>query len=265
MNVELIFGRDCPNAGKAREFVQTAFAQTGIRARWKEWDRADPGCPDFARSFGSPTILVNGADVGGISPNSGRIDSCRVYAGEDGGFDGVPSLDLIVRALADTKPRRNEHGQRARSLSGPIPEIPGDGAIFYCRRHRAAGLPGMLARLCRYSGPVWRQPRQRRTKFYAADRRLRIAGPCAVVETRQTRRRIRSVPFGNRGVDDCDCWRRVHPNRTGGVHRSGASYDGVCVESEDHERPRAGRLSRVYAGRGNVIFLFSLQEINYER
>jgi hypothetical protein len=59
-----------------------------------EVDVTDPSTPLQLRSWGSPTILVDGADVA-LGVPSGR--SCRIYPGSE--IDGVPPLAMIEAAL----------------------------------------------------------------------------------------------------------------------------------------------------------------------
>jgi mercuric ion transport protein len=88
--VELVYFEGCPNAEKARDVLGEAFSRLGLEEEWTEWDLTAPGCPERVRRFGSPTILVNGADVTG--PGSGAVAmACRA--------DGVPRLEQVLRAL----------------------------------------------------------------------------------------------------------------------------------------------------------------------
>ena len=100
--VEFIYDVDCPNVGKARQQLQRAFDETGIEPTWQEWDRASEEAPDYVHGYGSPTILVAGQDVAGLSP-SADANCCRVYDTADGGITGIPSVDLITAALLKTK------------------------------------------------------------------------------------------------------------------------------------------------------------------
>jgi len=98
MNVELIFDADCPNVAATRSLLIKAFTQTGVSARWQEWERGSPESPDRVRDFGSPTILVDGKDIAGISPAAGTR-ACRVYSDGGGILRAAPPLDLICAAL----------------------------------------------------------------------------------------------------------------------------------------------------------------------
>lgn len=96
--VELITAPDCPNVEAAREQLRQAFAAVGEAPIWLEWDREADGVPSYARSYGSPTVLVNGRDVVGEATES-DANCCRVYEGENGRFQGVPAVEKIVAAL----------------------------------------------------------------------------------------------------------------------------------------------------------------------
>jgi hypothetical protein len=96
--VELIYDSDCPNVPRARENLLRAFSQTGLAPRWQEWARADADSPAHVRAYGSPTILVDGRDVAGVTAADAAC--CRIYTNDQGGKQGVPPVTLIVAALA---------------------------------------------------------------------------------------------------------------------------------------------------------------------
>ncbi len=98
MNVELIYDADCPNVTQTRSLLIKAFTRTGVSARWREWERAAPDSPEYARSYGSPTILVDGEDAAAASPVSGA-GACRVYSDLQGKLSRTPSLETICSAL----------------------------------------------------------------------------------------------------------------------------------------------------------------------
>lgn len=97
--VELIYDPECPNADRARAHLRRALADMGQPSRWQEWNRADPGSPAYVRNYGSPTVLVDGRDVAGVMPSDGS-NSCRVYPGEDGQLQGVPTVEMITSTLS---------------------------------------------------------------------------------------------------------------------------------------------------------------------
>lgn len=95
--LELIYSTDCPNVGLARTRLTAALAQTGQEPEWVEWNRDDPQAPEYAASYGSPTVLVNGRDVfAGLPTDS---DNCRIYPTE-AGFERAPSVEALVEALS---------------------------------------------------------------------------------------------------------------------------------------------------------------------
>ncbi len=99
ITIELIHDADCPNAGRAREALARALAEAGLPPRWTEWERGDPGAAPWVRAWGSPTILVDGRDVGGLDPGDGS-SSCRLYRLPDGRLSGAPTTEMITAALA---------------------------------------------------------------------------------------------------------------------------------------------------------------------
>lgn len=99
MQIELVYDHDCPNAETARQRLAEALAEVGLPSTWSEWERSDPAAPEYTRRLGSPTILVDGADVSG-TPSEVGASSCRVYRAADGSLSGVPPLAKIVERLS---------------------------------------------------------------------------------------------------------------------------------------------------------------------
>lgn len=97
ISVELIYDSDCPNVIGTRGNLVRAFAKAGLPAKWKEWGRANPDTPDYARQFGSPAILINGRDIGGLRGES--APSCRLYRTGAVSSSGTPPVELIAQAL----------------------------------------------------------------------------------------------------------------------------------------------------------------------
>jgi len=90
---------------ETRSQLTKAFAQMGISARWREWERGAPDTPEYARAYGSPTILVDGKDIGGVAPGA-DTRACRVYGDGRGKLAGTPSVAAICAALRDSAPRK---------------------------------------------------------------------------------------------------------------------------------------------------------------
>lgn len=100
--VELVYDADCPNVEAARSQLRLALAQAGQAPQWGEWERSDPAAPPYVRRYGSPTILVDGRDVAGGAPTDANC--CRLYHGENGRLQGVPSAETIAAALRQAAP-----------------------------------------------------------------------------------------------------------------------------------------------------------------
>jgi hypothetical protein len=97
MNVELIYERTCPNIEAARTRLLQAFHRVRLPATWCEWEVSRPETPEYARHYGSPTILVDGSDVSeAVSQANGN--SCRLYA-TGTGYEPAPAVKQIASAL----------------------------------------------------------------------------------------------------------------------------------------------------------------------
>ena len=95
MNVQLLYFPDCPNHEAAREALRRCMVALGLAPDFEDIDVTAPETPEPLRSWGSPTILVNGVDVSGLTAQlSGS--SCRIY-----GASGVPTHEQITRLLVE--------------------------------------------------------------------------------------------------------------------------------------------------------------------
>jgi hypothetical protein len=95
MKVQLVYFDGCPNADAARAAVRRSLAAAGLALEVEEVDTESPGAPESLRAWGSPTVLVDGIDVGGERVPTGT--SCRLYDNPD--HRGVPSDAAIGAAL----------------------------------------------------------------------------------------------------------------------------------------------------------------------
>ena len=102
MLIELVYDRGCPNVERARATIRAALREVGAELVWAEWDRASSKTPANRRRFGSPTVLVNGLDVGCDVGDSAHVDAnaCRVYLDGTGRLRGAPSAHAIASAIA---------------------------------------------------------------------------------------------------------------------------------------------------------------------
>lgn len=99
MKVQLLSFPGCPNVSAARQALRRCLAAAGLPQDFEEVDVTAPQTPAHLRRWGSPTILVNGADVAGELPAG---VCCRLYAAR--GRHGCPSDEMIYRALAQPGP-----------------------------------------------------------------------------------------------------------------------------------------------------------------
>ncbi len=122
MNVELIYDADCPNVTRARSLLIKAFTRTGVSARWLEWERSAPDSPAYARSFGSPTILIDGKDVVESDAMTGS-GACRVYNNEDGKLSGTPPMAAVCAALRQGAPDQPPQKTRWQAFAASTPAL----------------------------------------------------------------------------------------------------------------------------------------------
>jgi hypothetical protein len=102
LRVELVYDTDCPNVDGARTAIRTALAAVGAPAVWREWNRADPATLDVLRGLGSPSVLVDGLNVGadGSAALENDANSCRVYVDAKGSLCGAPTAEMILVTIA---------------------------------------------------------------------------------------------------------------------------------------------------------------------
>lgn len=110
--IELVYDPTCPNVQRARDAIRGALAALGAPVAWCEWVRDDPAIPPALRGLASPSVLVNGQDVGcdGGTLADAEARACRIYTDECGCICGAPSTELILRAIAQ---QRSRHERRA--------------------------------------------------------------------------------------------------------------------------------------------------------
>jgi len=107
LRIELVYEPTCPNVEQARDAIRKALAALGAPVARREWVRDDPATPPALRELASPTVVVNGQDVGG-GGGSIAANACRIYA-DDCGCIGAPSVELILRTVA----RQRSYPERA--------------------------------------------------------------------------------------------------------------------------------------------------------
>ena len=94
MIVQLLYFPDCPNVASARRALHEALSTVPDPPSVIEIDVTEPTAPAHLQAWGSPTILVDGADVAGAEPTE---SCCRLYG--SGETHGAPPVALIRAAL----------------------------------------------------------------------------------------------------------------------------------------------------------------------
>jgi len=90
--IQLLVFNGCPLADAARTSLQAALDSLDL-TDFEEIDILDEATPDELKGWGSPTILIDGADVTGITKGEGV--GCRVYDTPD----RVPTPETIAKII----------------------------------------------------------------------------------------------------------------------------------------------------------------------
>ena len=121
MNVELIYERTCPNIEAARTRLVQAFHRAHIPPNWCEWEVSQPETPEYARQYGSPTILVDGNDVSGDGDQASG-NSCRLYATATG-YEPAPTVKQIARTLSQAASNDTAGGESRGFSVAALPSL----------------------------------------------------------------------------------------------------------------------------------------------
>ena len=97
MRVQLLYFDGCPNTPAMRESLREAVQSIDDQIEIEEIDFAQLPATDRRRGYGSPTVLLNGADLMGSVPGQGDELSYRLYVW------GVPSSTQIASLLLSKK------------------------------------------------------------------------------------------------------------------------------------------------------------------
>ena len=100
MNVELLWWEGCPSTERALEMVREAISELGLPEI--EVHTHEIVTEDDARDagfIGSPTILIDGADLVPAAAEEQIGLSCRVYRRRDGRISPTPDPDDLREAL----------------------------------------------------------------------------------------------------------------------------------------------------------------------
>jgi hypothetical protein len=94
MRIELLGFLSCPNTPAMRENLRAALALIGRGSTFADVNQEGLPASDLRRGWPTPTVLIDGADLFGMTPPSAPSLGCRVYTG------GVPGVAEIAERLA---------------------------------------------------------------------------------------------------------------------------------------------------------------------
>lgn len=97
LKLQLLYFDGCPNVELARVCAQSVL-EDFPSIKLEEVDVRAAATPPELQKWGSPTLLLAGRDIAGESPAGA---CCRLYDSHHPDSRGVPSPDLIRRALRD--------------------------------------------------------------------------------------------------------------------------------------------------------------------
>ena len=106
MKIEVLYVADCPSHPPAVSLVKEALMAEGIEAEVTEVLVVDAQMARATKFRGSPTIRINGQDIGGESSHAGTL-ACRIYPGSQ--QIGIPPIEMVRSALTRA---RAEEGRR---------------------------------------------------------------------------------------------------------------------------------------------------------
>ena len=99
IDIELVWWKGCPSTERALQELRQALREAGLedieprtREIRSEQEAREAGFP------GSPTILIDGADVAPASGEPAGL-SCRIYHRRDGRVSPTPDPDDVREAL----------------------------------------------------------------------------------------------------------------------------------------------------------------------
>ena len=96
--VQFLSFAGCPLERQARTELEKALAECGLD-RYENVDIMAEQTVEELKSWGSPTILVNGKD--GTGHQGGDGVGCRVYGGDLGVPDAQTIVDFLERSTQD--------------------------------------------------------------------------------------------------------------------------------------------------------------------
>jgi len=98
--IELLWWAGCPSSERAERELRAAMDELGLDgAALRVTEIRTDEDADAARFVGSPTVLIDGADLAPTDPDDVIGLSCRVYRRRDGRISPTPDPDDLRDAL----------------------------------------------------------------------------------------------------------------------------------------------------------------------
>jgi copper chaperone CopZ len=137
MKIHLVYFDGCPNLEPARAALHEALAAERLDVHVEEIDSTATDAPEWARDWGSPTILVDGTDLTGATRSSGA--SCRLYK------NGSPSVAEIRARIAAARSSSVASGRRTLlpMLGIIVAAVAGSACCLLPAALAAVGLSGL--------------------------------------------------------------------------------------------------------------------------
>lgn len=102
MKVEVLYVSDCPSHPAAVRLLRNVLDVEGVLAEIHEVLVRDEATAEKLRFAGSPTIRINGRDVGDEVQTAKNFSlSCRLYAGSK--QVGLPAAEMVHRAVREAQ------------------------------------------------------------------------------------------------------------------------------------------------------------------
>ena len=102
MKVEVLYVAECPSHPAAVKLVKDVLTAEGITTEVYDVLVRDEQMAGKLRFLGSPTIRVDGRDVGGESKTAKNFAlSCRLYPGSK--QTGLPPAEMVHRAVWEAR------------------------------------------------------------------------------------------------------------------------------------------------------------------
>ena len=98
MHIQFLSFPGCPLESAARMELEKALAECGLEG-YDEIDVMEEQTAEELKSWGSPTILVNGKDVTGHQGGDGV--GCRLYGGDKRVPDAQTIVEFLQRSAQD--------------------------------------------------------------------------------------------------------------------------------------------------------------------